>query len=217
LTPSGRSACDRHGPATAASYHQQRVCLPRTLSSPRTLAAYRPSWYGCLALGFLARCGAGFSPALHRAPHPARGPSLPGLRSHPGTGDPLCVKMGSAHSSLPGPAYGRAQVAHPIHPVSECHFRVRLGRDAALGPRTLRSAPDLHAIPTRSSLDSHRVARDSHPSRTRISLDPHWAHSRMVPDLHERNYRLIAHPSQVALCAQPIWLRMPLAGRAGPH
>ncbi len=168
---------------------------------------------GCLALGFLARCGAGFSLALHRAPHPARGPILPGHRSYPGTGGPLCVKMGSAHSSLPGPAYQRAQVAQPIHPVSECHFRVRLRRDAALGPRTLRSAPDSHTILTRSSLDSHRFALDSHPIRTRISLDPHSAHSRIVLDSRERNYKLFAHLSQVALCAQPIWLRMPLAGR----
>ncbi len=181
-----------------------------------------------MALGFLARCGAGFSPALHRAPHPARAPSLPGLRSHPGTGGPLCVKMGpalsvkmgSAHSSLPGPAYRRAQVAQqpqPIHPVSVCHFRVRLGRDAALGPRTLRSALDPHTILTRSSPDSHRFALDSHPIRTRIPLDPHPALSRIVLDSRERNYKLFAHLSQVALCAQPIWLRMPLAGRPGPQ
>jgi hypothetical protein len=77
---------------------------------------YMKSGFQMLALGFrvLARCGAGFSPALHRAPHPARGPILPGHRSHrEGTGGPLCqcvrmmpVPVGSTHSSLPGP--GRA-------------------------------------------------------------------------------------------------------------
>ena len=142
---------------TAASYHQQRVGLPRTLSSPRTLAASRPLWYGCLALGFLARCGAGFSPALHRAPHPARGPILPGLRSHPGTDGPLCVKMGSAHSSLPGPAYRRAQGRCPGSQALE--ICARLAPDSH--PILTRLAPIL-SVPTRT-----RFAPEFHSTRTR--------------------------------------------------
>jgi len=104
-TPFGLSACDRHGPVSAVFFHQQRVGLPRTLSSPRTLAAYRPLWYGCLALGFSARCGAGFSPALHRASHPAHGPMLPGPVP-PGLGWPSPCQMGSLVRRPLGPPPG---------------------------------------------------------------------------------------------------------------
>jgi hypothetical protein len=148
------------------------------ISSRRPPRIFSPTHHplGCLALGFLARCGAGFSPALHRAPHPARGPILPGLRSHPGTGGPLRVRMGSAHSSLPGPAYRRAQEARPIHPMSECHFRARLGRAAALGPRTfeIRARPshDSHPILIRLAPTRTRLASDSHPNLTRPAPGP---------------------------------------------
>ena len=91
------------------------------ISSRRSSRIFCPTHHplSCLALGFSARCGAGFSPALHRASHPAHGPMLPGpvpTRARVA----LSVSNGFACSSLPGPAFRRAQVAHTIHPVSEC-------------------------------------------------------------------------------------------------
>ncbi len=160
-----------------------------------------------------SRLQPGFTPrATSRSRTYSSGPPFP-----PGHGRPSLCQNGVRSFVAPGPASRRAQVAQPIHPVSACHLRVCPGGDAAPGPRTLRSAPDSHTIPTRSALDSHRFALDSHPIRTRISLDTHPAHSRIGLDSRERNYKLFAHLSQGAMCAQPIWLRMPLAGRAGPQ
>ncbi len=109
----------------------------------------------------------------------------------------MCQNDASAsgvHSFVaPGPwaRLPAAQGAQPIHPVSECHLRVRPGPgwDAASAPRTralgvrasgLRSPSqcsrraDSHTIlsPTRlgSAPDSHRSAPDSHPIRTQIAL-----------------------------------------------
>ena len=50
------------------------------ISSRRSSRIFCPTHHplSCLALGFSARCGAGFSPALHRASHPAHGLMLPG-------------------------------------------------------------------------------------------------------------------------------------------
>ncbi len=127
----------------------------------------------CLALGFLARCGAGFSPALHRAPHPACGLILPGLRSHPGTGGPLRVNLGSAHSSLPGPAYRRAQGRWPGSQALEICARPSLDSHLILTrlapirsvPTRIRFAPEFHSTRTRPIVESTRL-KGSGPSLT---------------------------------------------------
>jgi hypothetical protein len=78
-------------------------------------------------------------------------------------------------------------------------FRVRLGRDAALCPGTLRSALDPHTILTRPSPDSERA--DSHPSLTRISPDPHPTRTdsrrtriRFAPEVHSTRTRPTVKP-----------------------
>ncbi len=85
-------------------------------------------------------------------------------------------------------------------------------------PRPLRFAPDSHPNRTPSAPDSHptrtRLAPESHPTLTRPALGSHPNRTRFAP---ERNRKLFAPLPQVAMCAQPIWLRMPPAGRAGPQ
>ena len=66
-----------------------------------------------------------------------------------------------------------------------------------------------HTNLTRLSTDSPRRAPDAHPIRARSSPDPHAGRSLSAFELRERNHELSAQLLQVALCAQPIWLRMP--------
>jgi len=77
------------------------------ISSRRSSRIFCPTHHplSCLALGFSARCGAGFSPALHRASHPAHGPMLPGPVP-PGLGWPSPCQMGSLVRRPLGPPPG---------------------------------------------------------------------------------------------------------------